>query len=98
MYLPNDLIDVLRVITFLVSVYSATTLLIRYKQNHHAWNTKTKDYWYALFMWSLAGAEFCIQGIALDRPLTPATVFMIAAVLVTGKGVHNKSGWGNGAT
>ena len=89
--------DVLRVLVLFVSVYCVVLLLIRHQQEALRWNVKTKDLWYALLMWSLAGCVFAVQGIALDRPFTPATVFLTAAVLVTGKGVHRKGRWGGDA-
>lgn len=97
-YYLDDWYDVVRFVAFFVSLYSAGCLLVKYHRHHKTWNTKTKDYWFALLMWSFAGAEFCIQGIGLDRPFTPATVFLVAAILVTGKGVHQKGDWGNNAS
>lgn len=89
--------DFLRVVIFAVSLYSVVYLLRRFPQSGQSWNPKTKDYWFALLMWSIAGCAFTIQGVILDRPFTPATVFLSAAVLVTGRGLHRKGGWGPNA-
>lgn len=94
---PFDWHDFVRVIAFCVAVYSFVTLINRFRKSGSDWNTKTKDYWYALTMWSLAGSVLTVQSILLDRPFTPGFVFLITGILVTGKGVHNKSDWGSHA-
>jgi hypothetical protein len=86
--------DFVRGVGFCVSIFCVAVLLIRWRQKSAGWNEKTKDYWYALLMWSLAGCVFTVQGIVLDRPFTPGFVFLIAAILVTGKGLHQKGDWG----
>lgn len=84
-----------RLFCFFVSAYSFVFLLVRYRAGGgREWNVKTKDYWFALVMWSLSGCVFTIQGIVLNRPLTPGFVFLIAAILVTGKGLSRKGDWG----
>lgn len=97
MVIIDSFTDVARVITFCVSLYCVGLLIHRYRTRHMLWNKKTLDYWYALFMWSVSGCVFTVQGIVLDRPLTPATVCLIAAVLVTGKGLHQSGPWGDGS-
>ena len=92
----NDWHDVVRVVAFFVSLFSLAKLIIRYQQSRNEWNVKTKDYWFALLMWSLAGCVFTVQGITLDYPFTPGFVFLTAAILVTGKGLHQKGTWGSG--
>lgn len=93
-YLLNDWADYLRVITLLVSLYACVTLIRRWRQHNDAYNTKTKDYWYALFMWTIVGIVVPIQAMTLDRPFTPATVVITAAVLTTAKGLHTRGSWG----
>jgi hypothetical protein len=97
MHRPDDWLDVFRIFLFFVSTYSVLLLAIRYRNGGNEWNIKTKDYWFSALMWSLSGCVFTMQGIALDRPLTPATVFMTAAILTTGKAVHRKGDWGSNA-
>lgn len=97
LYGPDDFLDWFRILLFGLSVFSAVTLVLRYRRGGANWNVKTKDYWYSALMWSLAGCVFTVQGIALNRPLTPATVFMTAAILVTAKAVVRKGDWGSNA-
>lgn len=94
----NDWHDFVRVLAFFISVFCLVKLGIRYQQAGRNWNVKTKDYWFALVMWSLAGCVFTVQGVVLDRPFTPGFVFLTAAILVTGKGLARKGSWGNAAT
>lgn len=91
----NDWHDILRTLAFFVSIYCVIVLAIHYKRDGRNWNVKTKDYWFALMMWSLAGCVFAGQGVVLDRPFTPGFVFLTAAVLVTGKGLARKGPWGS---
>ena len=97
LYYPNELLDFLRLLLFFVGAYSLTILLVRYRNGGKDWNVKTKDHWFGLVMWSLAGCVFSLQGVALDRPLTVGFVFLTAAVLATGKAVHKNGDWGSNA-
>lgn len=90
----NDWLDVWRVIIIAMLTFSLYILILRYRRNGKYWNTKTRDLWYALLMWTLAGWALTFQGILLDRPLTPAAIFIWAATFVTGKGVFHKGDWG----
>lgn len=94
----NDLVDVFRAIVAAVLFFSLYILLVRFKRNGKDWNTKTRDLWYSLFMWTIAGITLMFQGILLDRPLTPATMAVFAASFVTGKGVFKKGDWGGSDT
>lgn len=91
---PFEWHDAIRVIVIGVSALSFVRLLRRRSKNAAAWNEKTLDYWYALFVWSIAGFVLAIQGIVLDRPPTPGFALVVAAALVTGRGLHRKGGWG----
>lgn len=90
----NDWHDVVRVVAFLVNIYTLWMLGQRYWSGAKEWNSKTIDLWYALTMWTLTGAVFAAQGVILDRPFTPGFVFLTAATLVGGKGIHSKGQWG----
>ena len=90
----SDWHDIVRVIAFLVNVYAFSLLICRFRSRAEDWNVKTKDLWYALLAWTAAGATLNVQSILLDRPLTPGFVLIVAAALVTGKGVHRKGSWG----
>lgn len=93
----NDWHDWIRVVVLIVSLYNVVTLLARWRAANSSWNEKTIDYWYAFFIWSIVGTAGAIQGIVLDRPFTPAFVFLCAATLVTGRGLHRKGSWGGNA-
>lgn len=86
--------DVVRGLAFLINLYALYLAVKRYAKGHKNWNEKTIDLWYALTMWTLAGIVFCVQGIILDRPFTAGFVFLVAATMVTGKGLHAEGPWG----
>jgi hypothetical protein len=96
MWYLDDWHDYVRVVLILISLWSAITLLLRWRKFAEVqdWTTKTRDYWYSLFMWTLVGIVVPIQGIYLDRPLTPGFAVVVAAVLVTGKGLKQRGAWG----
>lgn len=93
-YFLDDWHDYLRVGVLLLSLWCCLTLIRRFRLNNTKWTTKTKDYWYALLMWTFVGITFSIQGIAFDRDLSPALIVVTAAVMVTGKGLNKKGSWG----
>lgn len=90
----DDWHDLARVAIFFTCFLCLFVLILRFWQEGQNWNTKTKDYWFALLMWTLSGCIFSIQGVALDRPFTPGFVFLVAAALVTSKGLFRKGRWG----
>jgi hypothetical protein len=90
----NDWHDYVRAFSFFISLGCLVTLMVRWKQKRHEWNSKTMDYWYALVMWTLSGLVFTAQGVALDRPMTPGFVFLVMAILVTSVGLHKRGTWG----
>ena len=87
--------DYVRLLALAINVFTLTTLILRFVPNRNAWNEKTLDLWYTLFMWTVAGITFCIQGIAFDRQFNAAFVAVVAASLVGGKAVHKKGSWGS---
>lgn len=91
----NDWHDSIRVIIFVMSLYSLYKLVQARRLSGGEWNTKTNDYWFAMLMWVLAGHALTVQGVLLDRPFTPAFVFLTAAILTTAKGLHRKGSWGD---
>lgn len=90
----NDWHDYVRVLAFFMCVYCLCMLLKARRREGGNWNTKTNDYWYAMVMWVLAGHAIAAQGVILDRPFTPAFVFLTAAILTTAKGLHKRGEWG----
>lgn len=90
----DDWHDWARLITFFVCSTCLFVLLLRYRQNRKKWNMKTRDYWYSLVMWCLAGCVIAIEGIYRNSDFSPRSVFVIAASCVTLKGLAQKGEWG----
>lgn len=86
--------DLIRSLAFAVNVYALYILISVIFTRHHLWTPKTIDLWYAFTMWTLTGTVSCLQSIILDRPFTPAFVFLTAASFVGAKAVHSKGEWG----
>lgn len=93
----NGWLDLSRVVIAALSFWCCYRLVCDNLKFSHTWNTKTKDAWYAVFMWSVAGVVLPIQGILLDRPLTAGYLIIFAATMVTGKFLHTKGPWGGDA-
>lgn len=90
----NQWHDALRILAFFANVWSLVLLVRAFLRRRGDWSQKTLDYWYALTMWSLAGAILSIQGVVMDLPLTPTVIFVTAASLVSIKGLYRKGTWG----
>ena len=58
------------------------------------WNSKTKDYWFALFMWSLAGSAATIETLINNEPFTVRLAFIFVASVVCLNGLRQKGSWG----
>jgi hypothetical protein len=86
--------DFWRVGIILVCVGCLWFLAKRYRANSDTWNEKTRDYWFSLVMWSLAGGVLAIQGMVLNFPFGPGLVFVTAAALVSLKGLLKQGEWG----
>lgn len=91
----DDWHDYWRLINLLVAAVCVFLLGRRFAKNGVNWNTKTRDYWYALVMWCVAGFAISLEGIVRDSPLGARLVFTTAAVLVTLKGLTRKGTWGD---
>lgn len=89
-----DWFDWLRVFDAVLSLYCMYALIRRYRDKGKTWNRKTRDYWYALLVWSAAGLSIAIQGVFFDLPITPSLVLLTAASLTAAKGVSTKGSWG----
>lgn len=79
----------------LVSCASVFFLLRRFYKFHDSWNTKTRDYWYALFMWSISGVGVALEGILRQSPFRFVLVIITAAAIVTLIGVIRRGTWGS---
>lgn len=87
--------DGIRVCACLVSLYCAVTMIRRIIKRRNRLNTRTLDFKYAMAAWSIAGIAIPLQSMLLDLPFTPSVVCVVAATLVTGKGIHEKGPWGS---
>lgn len=94
MHWVDDWQDFVFIPLCLMSLWCFGMLIVRFRQNSGDWTSKTVDYWYSLLMWTVVGAVTSIQGVVLDRELTPGHMAAIAAVLVTGRAIHKKGPWG----
>lgn len=93
--LSADTIALLLRIVILVVCGTCLILLgHRLIQKRHLWNTKTRDYWFAMVAWSFAGFEIAVQGIYEHTPLSARTVLVTIAALATLHGLRQKGGWG----
>lgn len=85
----------LRVAIFVMCAGSVLTLLMRFKNNRDNWNAKTRDYWYALVSWSVAGMVIAVEGIRHDTPFGVRTVFVTVSAVVSLIGLRRKGDWGS---
>jgi hypothetical protein len=76
---------------------SATSFLIllnRFRVGRSDWNTKTRDYWYALTMWTFAASCGTIESLIRGLSIRYSIVLSIAAAATTLSGVLRKGTWG----
>ena len=86
--------DYLRLFNFVACVSCLLILLLRFKKFHHQYNEKTRDYWFALTTWTVAGLVGSLASVLLNAPTNPGTVLTTAAVLASIKGALSRSAWG----
>lgn len=87
--------DWLRLLIFVACTSCLIFLAIRFVKRRKDWNAKTRDYWFAMTTWSLAGAAIGVQGIYEHIPISPRTVLVTVAALVTLNGLRRQGGWGD---
>lgn len=85
---------VLRIILLATCLVSFVILCNRYRLNSEQWSNKTRDYWYAQTMWSLAGIAIPIEGIYRDTPWRYSFIFIMAAAIVNLIGLRRRGPWG----
>lgn len=90
-----DWIDIWRLALLVVCVGCIGLLAVRMKTNGRNWNPKTRDYWFALLMWCIAGVVLAVEGIIRDSIFSIRLVFVTAAALVTLNGLRRKGSWGD---
>lgn len=89
-----NLSDYWRLVNLVICVLCIATLFNRFRKNRSDWNAKTRDYWLSFLAWSIAGAEFSIEGIVRHSEFGPRVVFITAAALVTFVGLRRRGAWG----
>ncbi len=87
--------DVYRVMVILVCALSLVILTKRFIKNRKHWNAKTRDYWYALTMWSFTGVVIGVEGIRQGTPFNVRIVFVSVAALVSLFGLRRRGSWGS---
>lgn len=89
--------DWLRLANLVISFSCVYILGQRFSKSGADWNVKTKDYWFALVMWSVAGSALAIEGIFRDSSPGARLVFLFIASAVTLKGLLRRGSWGSNA-
>jgi hypothetical protein len=82
----NEWHDYARGVLVIINLVTLGLMIKRYIERHKGWNSKTRDLWYALFMWTLGGAVLLVQGVYLNTPFGPGFVFLTAATITGLKG------------
>ena len=86
--------DAFRLLIFIVCVICLVLLAYQFFKRRALWNPKTRDYWFALVMWSVAGVVIGADGLFHDRALNPRTILVTIAALATLNALHRKGKWG----
>lgn len=89
------LVIVWRIFLLTICCISFLVLMNRFRTRRQKWNTKTRDYWYALTMWSFAGIIATGESIARGIPFRYGIVFTSAAAIATFFGVMRPGSWGD---
>lgn len=90
----DEPLDWLRVINILLSLVVLVLLVGGILRFGDRYNTKTRDYWYGRFTWTLTGLIISFEGVRRDFPFTVIPLCVFAATLVTLKGILQRGPWG----
>jgi hypothetical protein len=90
-----DALTFWRAVVGIVCLLSFLRLLYRFALHRDEWNPKTRDYWYALTMWSFAGLALSVEALIRHSPFRYSLVFVSAAAIVSMIGLRRKGGWGS---
>lgn len=83
-----------RIIIFVVCAISFVLLIKRFRTSSSTWNPKTRDYWYALTMWTFAAAAANLESVVRHLTGRYSIVFTAMAAFTTLSGVLRKGSWG----
>lgn len=90
----NDWHDLVRVTVICMAVVCLVVLGRRFGKQGADYNTKTRDLWFVIVLWSLTAVVLAFEGMIEDRPLEPRLIFYTLATSITLKALLNKSDWG----
>jgi ABC-type xylose transport system permease subunit len=93
-FVIDDWHDWWRVGIFLLSLLCLVILCERFRAHRQTWNTKTKDYWFTVFMWTVVGIVITLEGVYKNTGSRVWLVFVTAAVVVNLIGLKRKGVWG----
>jgi hypothetical protein len=86
--------DILRIVNVNLCFVLVLLLFGGLIRHHKHYNQKTRDYWYSRVMWCATGIAVSIEELRADAGFTVVPIFVIAATIVTFKGVFQKGPWG----
>lgn len=87
-------LTIVRIILLVVAASAFFILLNRFRVGRQDWNAKTRDYWYALTMWTFASGCGTAESLYRQLPGRYSIVLSVAAAVVTLTGVLRKGTWG----
>lgn len=86
--------DWLRVLNLGLCTWAAAVLLVRFVKQRELWNAKTRDYWFALLIWTVVGAVGSLEGLYQDLQPGSRLVVLTVASGVTLIGLQRRGDWG----
>jgi hypothetical protein len=87
--------DWLRLLIFITCATCLLVLAFRLVTRGRKWNPKTRDIWFAMMTWSLAGVFIGVQGIQESLSISPRTLLVTIAALVTLNALRRSGEWGD---
>lgn len=85
---------VFRLVLGIICTIEFFILIGKFVMYRKQWNTKTRDYWYALTMWAFATACANFESIIRGLPGRYTIILTIAAATVTLIGLRRRGSWG----
>lgn len=87
-------LQIWRILIFITCLITFCLLLRSSLLNRESWNSKTRNYWYALTMWTVSGMSLSFEGFLRQRPLSVSLAVVTAATLVSFFGTVQRGEWG----